>query len=110
IGVFTPVHLQLSEEQVALFRAHYTEPFPTAGLHHVNLKAASEALKRQSVAAPAMAEGGATHNATDLTAQLKDAPFAHLHNHTQFSVLQSTISIGDLVKATAKLNLPAVAM
>src|SRR5690606_23585159 len=41
---------------------------------------------------------------------LKDAVFAHLHNHTQFSVLQSTIGINDLVKATAKFKMPAVAM
>lgn len=36
--------------------------------------------------------------------------FVHLHNHSQFSVLQSTISIKDLVKATADLGMPAVAL
>src|SRR5690606_5562784 len=36
--------------------------------------------------------------------------FAHLHNHSQFSVLQSTISIGDLAAATIKNNMPAVAL
>jgi DNA polymerase-3 subunit alpha len=34
----------------------------------------------------------------------------HLHNHTQFSVLQSTISIPQLVKAASKEKMPAVAM
>ena len=34
----------------------------------------------------------------------------HLHNHTQFSVLQSTISIAQLVKAAAQQKMPAVAM
>jgi DNA polymerase-3 subunit alpha len=33
----------------------------------------------------------------------------HLHNHTQFSVLQSTISIAALVKRQHK-KMPAVAM
>jgi DNA polymerase-3 subunit alpha len=33
----------------------------------------------------------------------------HLHNHTQFSVLQSTISIAALVKQHSK-KMPAVAM
>ena len=37
-------------------------------------------------------------------------PFAHLHNHSQFSVLQSTISIDALVGAAAKHNMEAVAM
>lgn len=36
--------------------------------------------------------------------------YVHLHNHTQFSVLQSTISVPDLVKAAAKHKMPAVAM
>ena len=34
----------------------------------------------------------------------------HLHNHSQFSVLQSTISIKDLVANTAKQKMPAVAL
>ena len=33
--------------------------------------------------------------------------FSHLHNHTQFSVLQSTISIPALVKAAAHQKMPA---
>jgi DNA polymerase-3 subunit alpha len=35
---------------------------------------------------------------------LVDTDFVHLHNHTQFSVLQSTISIAQLVKAASKKN------
>ena len=46
----------------------------------------------------------------EVKSDLKDAAFAHLHNHTQFSVLQSTIAINDLVKASAKFKMPAVAM
>ena len=34
----------------------------------------------------------------------------HLHNHSQFSILQSTISIKDLVVAAAKEEMPAVAL
>ena len=33
---------------------------------------------------------------------LKEASFVHLHNHTQFSVLQSTIQVGGLVQAAAE--------
>ncbi len=42
--------------------------------------------------------------------ELEDATFVHLHNHTQFSVLQSTINIPALIKATAAHKMPAVAM
>jgi DNA polymerase-3 subunit alpha len=39
---------------------------------------------------------------------LEEVPFAHLHNHSQFSVLQATSDIADLVKAAARHNMPAV--
>ena len=41
---------------------------------------------------------------------LEKVPFAHLHNHSQFSVLQSTIKIKDLVATTAAYKMPAVAL
>ena len=34
----------------------------------------------------------------------------HLHNHSQFSVLQSTMSVADIVAAAAEHNMPAVAL
>ena len=42
----------------------------------------------------------------DLVGNLK---FSHLHNHTQFSVLQSTSDVADLVKKAVEYNMPAVA-
>ena len=36
--------------------------------------------------------------------------FCHLHNHTQFSMLQSTIKIRDLVDITYKNSMNAVAV
>ncbi|MBS1637418.1 MAG: DNA polymerase III subunit alpha [Bacteroidetes bacterium] len=36
--------------------------------------------------------------------------FSHLHNHTQFSVLQSTSDVGDLVKKAAEYNCRGVAL
>ena len=41
---------------------------------------------------------------------LEGASYSHLHNHSQFSILQSTISVGDLVKAATKANMDAVAL
>ncbi|MDB4164217.1 DNA polymerase III subunit alpha, partial [Flavobacteriaceae bacterium] len=38
------------------------------------------------------------------------APFSHLHNNTQFSVLQSTSRIANLVKKAAESNMPAIAI
>ncbi len=36
--------------------------------------------------------------------------FSHLHNHSQFSVLQSTSDVADLVKKAIEYNMPALAL
>jgi len=78
------------------------------GLKHINLKKASKKI------ADALWEKDtgvvSEENIQENLASLETANFAHLHNHTQFSILQSTISIPDLVAAAAKGKMPAVAM
>jgi DNA polymerase-3 subunit alpha len=37
-------------------------------------------------------------------------PFVHLRNHSQYSVLQSTTGVNDLVKIAAKYNMPGIAL
>jgi DNA polymerase-3 subunit alpha len=78
------------------------------GLKHINLKEASEVIRQQF---------GEKQTATVSKAELSEnkkvlvhTDFVHLHNHTQFSVLQSTISIPQLVRAASKEKMPAVAM
>ena len=46
----------------------------------------------------------------EISDDLLNSNFAHLHNHSQFSVLPSTISIKELIKTTSKHNMPAVAL
>jgi len=76
------------------------------GLKHINLKKASAKINEQLEAAQA------DDIITELvdTSELEDSNFVHLHNHSQFSVLQSTISIKDLVASTAKHKMNAVAL
>lgn len=45
---------------------------------------------------------------TDNSVQISN--FTHLHNHSQFSVLQSTSDVGDLVKKAAEFGMPAIAL
>ena len=44
------------------------------------------------------------------TFKIQHSTFSHLHNHTQFSVLQSTSDVGDLVKKAVEYNLKGVAL
>ena len=80
-----------------------SRPFDLIGLSHQNLKQASAALKKEaSPKVPAPVAG--------VSNALADAPFVHLHNHSQFSVLQATSRINQLVDAAAHDNMPAIAL
>ncbi|PRX57532.1 DNA polymerase III subunit alpha [Flagellimonas meridianipacifica] len=91
---------------------HFSEANPKEieliGLKHINLKAASKKIADAlwDKATGEISEEEITTNAESLV----DAPFAHLHNHSQFSVLQSTMNIKGLVKAAANHGMPAVAL
>ncbi len=41
---------------------------------------------------------------------VSDLPFAHLHCHTQYSILQATSTVGELVSKAKEFGMPAVAM
>ena len=83
------------------------EVIPPFGLKHKNLKRASEALARKTASPEA---GLSQAEITENKKTLEEVPFAHLHNHSQFSVLQSTIQIKDLVAAATEASMPAVAL
>ncbi|MEC7770733.1 MAG: DNA polymerase III subunit alpha [Bacteroidota bacterium] len=91
---------------------HFSEANPQEieliGLKHINLKAASKEI---ADALWAEDTGGVSDEEIQENVEtLEDESFVHLHNHSQFSVLQSTINIKDLIKATANHGMPAVAL
>lgn len=79
------------------------------GLKHINLQAESARIKKQLQKAQDM-EGPSKGELAQNIEDLKNAEFVHLHNHSQFSVLQSTIGIPELVAAAAAENMSAVAL
>ncbi len=106
--VFTKEELDVTPEYFRSFRENNPAEIQLIGLQHVNLKQASDAIRTRL---KKIEQDDVQTTITDeVKSDLKEAPFAHLHNHTQFSVLQSTIAIANLVKATAKFKMPAVAM
>ncbi len=78
----------------------FTAQVPSVGLKHQNLKDAAQQLVTTSVQS----------NKINKNHDLSDVSFSHLHNHSQFSVLQSTIRIEDLVQEADSYNMPAVAL
>jgi DNA polymerase-3 subunit alpha len=106
--VFTKEELDVTPEYFRSFREKNLGEIQLIGLKHINLKQASEEIRARLKKIEQ--EEVQTTISDEVKSDLKDAAFAHLHNHTQFSVLQSTIAINDLVKASAKFKMPAVAM
>ncbi|TXK71642.1 DNA polymerase III subunit alpha [Mesonia sp. HuA40] len=91
------------------YAAANPQPIQGIGLKHVNLKKASAQLRKQQKQ-QSPDTGISQAQIKENLAELEAVSFTHLHNHSQFSILQSTMSVQDLVKAAAKENMPAVAL
>jgi len=103
---YTKEQLDVQTDYFEKFAEANPQEIQLIGLKHINLKKASAKIHEQLQKAQ---EVEVEESAVDIS-ELKDANFVHLHNHSQFSVLQSTISIKDLVASTAKHNMNAVAL
>ncbi len=108
VQVFTKAELQVSNEYFDYFNKNNLKQIESIGLKHINLKEASAKIRLEL---DKQQESLIINNkSTESNDYLTDAVFVHLHNHTQFSVLQSTISVPALVKAAVQEKMPAVAM
>ncbi|SFB12367.1 DNA polymerase-3 subunit alpha [Flavobacterium swingsii] len=106
--VFTKEELDVEASYFHEFQSKNQGEIQLIGLRHINLKEASaEIAKRFQQAEKVETKMPIS---AEITQDLANAKFAHLHNHTQFSVLQSTISVAKLVAAAAKNKMSAVAM
>lgn len=106
--VFTKRELEVEQEYFEDFQLKNPKEIQLIGLKHINLKEASEKIRQQlgdKIVAP-ISKKELSENKQILI----DTDYVHLHNHTQFSVLQSTISVASLVKAAAQQKMPAVAI
>jgi len=102
---FTKEQLNAPSDYFQKFNAKNPNPIEVIGLKHLNLKKESLKLKteRKSSVDSKIQSKNQQHD-------LKDVNFAHLHCHSQFSILQSTSSISNLIQSAIKDKMPAVAM
>jgi DNA polymerase-3 subunit alpha len=106
--VFTKKELAVEQEYFEDFQLKNPRQIQLIGLKHINLKEASDKIRQQLGGKKTETVSKEFHLASKQL--LFDAEYVHLHNHTQFSVLQSTISVASLVKAAALQKMPAVAI
>ena len=103
---FKEDQLGVTNDYFETYISNNPEKIQQSGIKHVNLKKKSEKLKESLNAHVDLRTDIKKENFSELD----DIEFVHLHNHTQFSVLQSTMSIRDLIGATSEMNMPAVAL
>ena len=107
--IFTKEELDVQPDYFENFSEENPQTIQLLGLEHINLKSASEKIRKKMQAA-SETEEISSEEIKDNIATLEDAPFVHLHNHSQFSILQSTSSTVDLVNAAVENNMPAVSI
>jgi len=107
--IFTIEELDVQPDYFENFSEANPKTIELIGLEHINLKKASENIRRQLQAA-SDSDRISSEEIKENVATLEDAPFVHLHNHSQFSILQSTSSTQDLVNAAVENNMTAVSI
>ena len=103
-GQLHPPVLEGKSEQIRVLQEAQTITIEGIGLKHVNLKKASQKLVQKQESEPIKPIS------TSLSAELDAAPFVHLHNHSQFSVLQATSKMSQMVSVAAENQMPAIAI
>ena len=108
--IYSADELQVEPDYFETFNKFNPEPIKLIGLKHINLKKASDRIRKEIASISNEEEEVSSDTIDKNIAGLEKVSFAHLHNHSQFSILQSTSSTQNLIKATADNNMPAVAL
>ena len=109
LRIFTEKELKVAPDYFDTFSETNLGPIPSVGLKHVNLKKASGNIRekrRELLSEEKISEEELQENIE----QLEEKEFSHLHNHSQYSILQSTINVKDLVAVASANQMPAVAL
>lgn len=104
--VFDYKELDVSPGYFERFNEENPNEIELIGLKHLNLK--KESLRLKDKLAKKSPESSKQKSSSYIYHE--DHSFSHLHNHSQFSILQSTTSIAKLVEKTAEHHMPAVAL
>ena len=99
---FSIADLDCDETLIHKFQQKHPLPIKGIKLKHLNLKRESEKLIQ--------AETHVEENTSDVNVDLDQYLFSHLHNHSQYSVLQSTTQIKKMVDKAVEYEMPAIAI
>jgi DNA polymerase-3 subunit alpha len=108
LGEYTKEQMDVQPDYFQSFKEKHPKEIQLIGLKHINLK--QESLKIRERLKESEVSQISSEEIKQNISELEDVDFVHLHNHSQFSILQSTISVTDLVASTAEYNMSAVAL
>jgi len=105
---YSSIQLEQDEKYFVEYTQTNTSPIENVGLTHLNLKAESEKIRKRKEAE----EGGGEVfvDTSENLQRLKNVSFSHLHNHSQFSILDSTTKVDALIAKAAEFRMPAVGL
>ncbi|NCG44635.1 MAG: DNA polymerase III subunit alpha, partial [Proteobacteria bacterium] len=101
--LWTAADLGLAIDQLNAYVLAHPDPIEKVGLKHINLKAASADLVEQ-------VDQPAASKTDEKLALVENSPFFHVHTHSQFSVLQATSKIPEMIAQAASDGQPALAI
>jgi len=105
LKIINPEALRNFEEIKIHLNNSLTNQVKPIGIKHTNLKKASAKLIQNQE------HYEKESSSSDLSLNsLKDVPFIHLHTHSQFSVLQSTSRLSELIKTASEDKMPGIAL
>ena len=104
LGLYTKEQLGCDEGYLNDFRRANPEPIRAIGLNVQPYKPLEGERKEEE----ASSQAGTSASAAAAAAALADVPYCHLHNHTQYSILQATTDVDTLVELAWKNKMPAV--
>ncbi len=98
LGVIPPEEINYSQAQIIEFRNVNPDTFQPADIVITEQVSKHKATSR------------VTTTVSDIDADIKKIPFSHLHVHSQYSILDSTANINDLLDKAAKDHMKAIAL
>ncbi|PJB11884.1 MAG: DNA polymerase III subunit alpha [Flavobacteriales bacterium CG_4_9_14_3_um_filter_40_17] len=102
---FSLAELKMDESQFEDYLLKNPNRIESYSIPHRNLKKLSDKLRVSQ-----QQESGAQKADEDLSKEVKNIRFSHLHTHSRFSVLQATSTFAELVQAAHADQMPALAL
>ena len=107
VKTFTATELEKADDYFITYSKANPKVIRPVGLKHLNLKAESEKLRK---AAEHLGASNVDQEDVVDFQQLKDLSFTHLHNHSQYSILQSTAKVSGIIEKAFEHGMHAIAL